>query len=355
VSADQQEQRDPGLTPIAAGLKRAAAAELARALAEFTSSSYASFYVHAGAALELEVKAALVRINPLLILDHRSPRWNHDARRVLADTPLTPGEDVRTLGATEAVRRLETIDPRPTAALAAWSQVVFQARNDVVHAGLVHADDHDSHIRVASAFFQSIMALRSSAAREPVLLDTAIVEVGAPDFTAFASSSGLVEEVVNNSTDAERVGARRSVDQARRKFEALQPEQRDMLRAAATVRINDEQGLLTLPTECVACGSTALAEGMLDLADLPDNEPGRRVQAVILAYKRVSCYVCGLKVSSRQLSLLGEFNAAIHPTATIDDLYDPDDYDPDHELREPDPDEYDPAHELREPGPDDSR
>jgi hypothetical protein len=100
------------VTPIREGLERAAKAELSQALAAFVSASYASFYVHAGAALELEVKAALVRINPLLLLDPRSQRWDQDARRVLAGTSLAPGEGVRTLGAAEAVRRLETIEPR---------------------------------------------------------------------------------------------------------------------------------------------------------------------------------------------------------------------------------------------------
>ncbi|MEQ1699246.1 MAG: hypothetical protein ABMA25_04005 [Ilumatobacteraceae bacterium] len=330
------------MTPIKDGLERAANAELSRALAAFASASYASFYVHAGAALELEVKAALVRINPLLLLDPRSQRWDHDARRVLAGTSLAPGDGIRTLGAAEAVKRLETIEPRPTAALVTWSNAVFHARNDVVHAGLVHADDHESHNRVASAFFQSIIALKTPAVHEPILSGAATIAMSSPDFGLFGSSSALVEEVVNNSTDAERVAVWRAVDEARRKFEAMQAEQREMLRAAAAVRVNEEKGLLALPAVCVACGSTALADGALDVADYDDDD-GDWHRIVILAYNRVGCYVCGLKVSSRQLTLLGKYNAAAHPTATLRDLYGPDDYDPyDYEPRESDPDDYEP-------------
>jgi hypothetical protein len=252
----------------------------------------------------------------------------------------------------------------------AWSNAVFHARNDVVHAGLLHADEHESHNRVASAFFQSIVALKSSAADEPILPEAATVAVSVPDFTIFGSSSALVEEVVSNSTDAERVAVRRAVDLARRKFEGMQLEQREMLRAAAAVRVNKEKGLLALPAVCVACGSTALAEGTLDVVDLPDDEDGDGERFVILAYKRVGCYVCGLRVSSRQLTLLGKYNAVAHPTATLRDLYDPDDFDPeDYEPREPDPDDYEPPeldpedyeppevdpedYEPREPDPDD--
>jgi len=67
--------RIEGVRPSSAlvvALEHAAHVELNWALADFASSKDAAFYVHAGAALELEVKAALARLNPLLILDPRA-------------------------------------------------------------------------------------------------------------------------------------------------------------------------------------------------------------------------------------------------------------------------------------------
>ena len=337
-------------TPLAASLESAAAAELTRAIADFASSNHRGFYVHAGAALELEVKAALARLNPLLILNPKSSTWDRDAKRILTGTPLTAGEGLRTISAAEAVSRLKTLQPKDHAELPTLSTSVFQARNDVVHAGVVHDDEHESHIGVASAFFQAVLILRASMANTLSLRDNEVAGEG-PDFTIFGSSANLVEEVVSTNTNAEKVAANRSVEQARQRFEALENDQQDMLRAASVVRINEESGLFALSSICVACGSAALAEGTLDAVDLrEDGVIGE--ESVILIFDHQACYVCGLRISSRQLSLLGKHNAAIHPTVTAADFnaqyehewneYGPDtsDYEPDWNEYGPDPSDY---------------
>lgn len=342
---------------LVVALEHAARVELNRALADFVSSKHAAFYVHAGAALELEVKAELARINPLLILDPRSKSWDRDAKRILTGAPLAAGEGLRTIGAGDAVTRLDTIQPRASATLPAWSALVFHARNDVVHAGLVHSDDHDSHIDVASAFFQSILALTSgeTGSRPRLGADPSDDE---SDFSIFGPSADLVRELVSGKRNAEKLAANRAVEQARQRYEAYEPDQRELLRAASQVRVNEEEDLLSLASTCIACGSVALAQGTLDAVDLPEGDNGALEETVILAYDRQACYVCGLRITSRQLSLLGQANAAVHPTATVEDVYgpeefDPSDYEPDPNDYEREPDEYEPDPSDYEREPDD--
>ena len=321
-------------TDLAGDLEASANTQLVAALNSFLAHDLGAFYVHAGAAVELEVKAALARLDPLLILDIRSGHWDRDARRILSNVPLVAGDGVRTVGASDAVARLDAVSPRSDSLLKEWTAQVFRARNDVAHAGLLHAPDHESHARVASAFFRSMLGLRSPTAAST----TAIGSGGGDDqaFAIFGDAAELVKAALSEAATAEHLAASRSLEVARRQYELFTADQQQALQAAAIVRVNGEANNWTIGVACVACGSTAAAVGDIEVVDNvssprpAEEEPD---QMVILIFDEVTCFVCGLRLSGHELSLLGRENAAEHPTLSIEDLrdsyYDPsDDYDP---------------------------
>lgn len=305
------------VSPVALQLERTAMIELASASAAFYSSDYRTFYVHAGASLELLVKARLCAINPLLLMDARVDSWDKEAKRLLSGLPLAPGEGARTIGAAAAVRRLQTIQPLRSADLAAWCSRVFDARNDVVHAGLAHDDGHESHLRVAAAFFQSVMALRSESdvADQPFSSwPTEELSLG-KDFAVFGSAAGLIQELVSQEVNTQAVEARRLVHAAKTRFRKYEADYQEFLMRRAAAHAREEDEGFQLVTSCVACGADAVATGTPELVDLPayDEEglpTGDEEPAWILIFDEVRCDACGLVVTGHQLHLMQMSNAA---------------------------------------------
>lgn len=105
--------------------------------------------------MELAVKAALARVDPLLLMPQaQGGRWNSTAMRLL-DGVVTADDRRSTVGTAESVERWrpESVDSR----LRDWTGPIFGPRNAIVHLAMIHPLDHSSHSDAARAFFQALL------------------------------------------------------------------------------------------------------------------------------------------------------------------------------------------------------
>ena len=303
-------------TPSALVVQLGAAAirEADRAVDHFANEMYPDFYVHAGAALELALKAALARMNPLLLAPNVGD-WFSSAPPLVSGAALTPGQATKTVGGVDAANRLWRLDERRVSkSLVGWVKSVLDARNDVVHAGLCRPNTDSEHRAVGADFFRALLHLNELA--NPNLTQ--------PNYTLFGHHANLVRATVTKNIDEASFRVSQLVSNAKRKVIDMSADHLAAAVVGGEIQVRSRLDLGSVEVTCPACGNAALGTGDLFDNGFADQEDGEDywVPAPMVGLQQVRCFVCDLTLVDDEIGLAGLSRAVDHPTATPEDLVD---------------------------------
>jgi hypothetical protein len=256
-----------------------------RALEAYVTGHQADFYVYGGFAVELALKARLVRSNPAFIAPREqflaAVAFTKASRDVSLVPPGTPS-----VGAVESLRRVIALDPAIKHDLTGTEEL-FRLRNSVAHLGTI---DETMERRTVVSFLRAINALLRKA----------------PE-TFWSPHEEFVRTVLDE-TSAEsvraataKVAAARMHYEQRRKL--LSTEEAVALDALLEAEVKRGSGDETFIVECPACGSNVLLSGENSLEWEPeyDNDGVSGASPWILfSAQYLYCGACGLELDGAE-------------------------------------------------------
>lgn len=221
------------------------------ALDAYRRGDFETFYVQAGIALELAMKAKLAGISPYLLAPDGVKWFQHGQNFAKG---LTSAKGLRSVSADHALQRLQAIEPALMAGIASNIEETVTRRDQSVHMGVYTKPSDEELLSHAAAFVQAVNGLLL---QEP---------------TQFWSEyGGLAGELVADERDVVRVRVETKFATARSLFAALTEDQRSTLSENGSAFFDEyaEETPGLVLVECPVCASQAVANG--DLTD--DGEP----------------------------------------------------------------------------------
>ncbi len=297
----------------------AAAHHARRALADYQQHSHPDFYLQAGVALELAIKARLVGDFGVHMIAPDGKGWFETAQLIARDIDGKSGKRPRTVDAVDALRRLQKLEPGLPDVFGANVEATLDRRNVGVHAGHAAPPSPDEFLGHAAAFVRAVGAL-----------------LRVPPEQFWGNLAGLADELVAEEVNAVRVRVASALATARATAQMIPPDLLDVMTTAADEAL-DECGPDVVGVQCPACGSLARGEGQLiDEGDAEsDYEDGiavwNWVPDLYIMVENFSCPICHLEISGDQELLAAKIPLKVHtdrasPMDVFDQGWDPDYY-----------------------------
>jgi hypothetical protein len=297
---------------LAAQLGLSAGRHAKRALAFYVSGEIPEFYLHAGTALELAVKAKLANHNPAFLAPEGN-RWFGPALAFGRGKPVPPNlaEKIASVGANEAVNRLRLLDSTLGEAFRSDVIQLFELRNHVAHLGWAEPSDERLEERAAS-FVRAINILLRIKPREFW------------DLHADLAESLVADDIdrTRRTVELKRSAARSKVDM----YGDLLTAVIDANNSYVELRDRDPSSVVV---PCPVCGALGVAEGELVDEGEPDFEysDGEMVThwsydlRVLVGY--FFCRVCELELDGEDELEAADVDTSIqNPDAEPGDVYD---------------------------------
>jgi hypothetical protein len=130
-----------------------------RAISSYGQSGFADFYLHAGTALELAIKARLVAEGGVHCLAPDRPGWFKHAQALARDVEGRSGHRPQTATAAEALARLRDLKPELPQVFDGYVRETIDRRNVVAHAGHGAPPDDEDALSHGAAFVRAIEVL----------------------------------------------------------------------------------------------------------------------------------------------------------------------------------------------------
>ncbi len=324
AARQRDHSRSAVLLPVAEDAGESLRARLGRtalqhshaALDAYRREEYETFYVEAGIALELAMKAKLAGVSPYLLAADGYGWFMHGHRMARGDTIL-PGP--KSVSAKDAMERLRAIDADLVTGIAAQITETIDRRDQSVHMGAYSRPTDDELLTHAAVFVEAVNGLTLQAPS---------------DF--WEDLTELATELVAKERDVVRLRVLKSIADARTRLATLSQEERDMFEETELTYFQDhqeEQSQLVV-ISCPVCGRAALVNGELTDDGEPIWERGERdpigwaydINTILTGF---DCKVCRLVLDGAD-----EIAAAGLPAKVSNDHADP------HRLYEPDPDPW---------------
>ena len=271
----------------------------------YEPSDCSGFYLHAGAAIELALKARLLE-HGLFAIAPRDRDWFEIAMKLRTDPDSSK---VQTVGGRDAITRLIALEPKAHEHLDALVGETIERWNQVKHLGLAD-DPGDEVFRAHTASFLRVVNV--------------LLNIEAADF--WGSRQELVAELVAEEQDAvalrvaeRKVASRRRIDQ----LGGYAVEQLVESDSHSIAHALDEMAEHYVPYECPVCASPAMVRGTtIDAGDVEvEHDDGvieRWVPHAVLIVDAFECEICGYFVGGND-----ELAAAGIPHQVDNDRVDP--------------------------------
>ncbi len=284
-------------------LGRVACEHARAALEAYQRQAYELFYVEAGIALELAMKARLATVTPYLLAPNERGWFRQGFNLAKGDTQ----SGARSVSAKDALDRLKSLEPELIAGIAPLILATVERRDQSVHLGVFSQPSGAELLAHAATFVEAINGL-------------------VPDSPEvfWGDSAVLAAELVAAERSAVRVRVAGLIAAARTRLATLTGEEREVLGGVATQYYEDYQDEIPdlVVVTCPVCASDALATG--ELTD--DGEPvwDRDPEPIAWAYEintvltGFECKVCRLRLSSAE-----EIAASDLPTKVANEHVDP--------------------------------
>lgn len=276
--------------PVAAGLRRSlgikAGEHAHAALSAYHQINFETFYVEAGVALELAMKAKLAGISPYLLAPNITNWFKHGhqfAKGVTAEATL------RSVSASEALNRLDKIEPVLIRRISTNIAETIARRDQSVHMGQFIRPSDETLLSHASTFVEAVNGLL---VQNPRIFWDDLADIAAELVAAEHNAVGL------------RVMAKFA--QAKTLLAKLTQEQQEALSQSAKAYVaesRDEKPELVL-ANCPACSYEGVASGELTDDGEPDFdfEDGEAipywVHDINTVVDKFECTVCGLRLDT---------------------------------------------------------
>jgi hypothetical protein len=246
-----------------------------RASDEWQHALWSSF------SLELLARAALAKVNPVLLADTKNDSkkaWSNICC-ALGFSPLDAKYEPHSIGTTEVLNRLGDLLPE-FKELVKWCVGHTGRRNTELHSGQVPFDGVNASTWHPD-FYRSCKVLLAS-------LD---LQLG--DFLD-AATAATAEEVIAAAADQKAKAVLGEIHAAKRGWKSKSKGEQKLAKATALVWANKHDGHRA---ECPACGSTALVVGDPVSAALRKLKEDEIFEVQEYLPNRFECIACGLRIS----------------------------------------------------------
>jgi hypothetical protein len=271
----------------------------------------ADFYLNAGTALELAIKARLVRSHGLFCLAPSNSNWFQTYVLITKDLDATGKDRPKTVDAAVALDRLKRLEPELPAVFGPFVEETLERRNLVAHVGLGRAPSDEDHLSHAANFVQALNVL---------------LRWQHADF--WGDLAQLAEKLLSDEQNAVavRVSARLAV--AKALANQLTEEAFFAADESEKARLSD---LIHeyVAVSCPACGGTALGVGyIIDDGDVEhEYEDGgwttRWLPDFVTRLELVNCTICKLRLrGADEIAEAGLPDKVANERATSEDVYD---------------------------------
>lgn len=271
----------------------------------YRSKDSSGFYLHAGTAIELSLKARLLH-HGLLAIAPSHKDWFKFAM-ALRNPDLPNGQ---TVGGREAVARLLELEPNAHLGLDALVLETIDRWNQVKHLGLAREPSPEDFLAHTASFLRVVNALLQ---REPAQF--------------WGVEHALVEQLVAEELSAVGVRVAEKLDAARRRVQSLGPQAlADLANVVAEAISDADDWDVTLWAEyaCPVCDSPGRAHGeVIDDGEVDVDADKYEVNYhwaphIVTVVESFKCDVCGLDIEGAD-----ELDAAGLPRRVDNDRVDP--------------------------------
>jgi hypothetical protein len=275
----------------------------------WASGDIPGFYLNAGTALELAIKARLCKYGVAMLGPGR-PDWFKQVMRLVRDADVIGDGSPFSVSGSEALERLIELEPRLGPDLGSPVRDTIGRCNMVKHVGTTARLDDDERIEQAGAFVAAVDLL---------------VQIPPGDF--WSEHLALAESLVQEARTVVAVRVATAATRARERLEAIF-DRLDEFVAKATADIGDDEdgdhGVFT-QVECPICGSPSRAYG--ELVDNGDVEADWNPDGTNYFWAPVpTTIVDGFRCDVCEFALNGvdEIAASDVPPLVVNDRVDPD-------------------------------
>lgn len=290
---------------LRSSLGRTAGKHAHAALDAYRREDFETFYVEAGIALELAMKAKLAGISPYLLAPDGFKWFQHGFQFAKG---VTAAKALKSVSADQAAHRLQVIEPALMAGIASKIDETLDRRDQSVHMGVFSKPSDDELLSHAAAFVEAVNGM---------LLQVPI------EF--WSDLAGLAGQLVAAERDVVRIRVEKKLATARALFAALSEDQKLTLSENGLVyfeHYKDEAPEFVL-IGCPVCEFEALATGDLTDDGEPDwdhrePEPVGWIYDINTVLTNFECKVCQLKFDGTE-----EIAAAGLPAKVQNDHADP--------------------------------
>jgi hypothetical protein len=251
------------------------------ALDAYRCEDFEIFYVRAGIALELAMKAKLAGISPYLLAPDGAKWFQHGqnfAKGVSA-------KGLRSVSADQALHRMHAIEPALMAAIGPRIEETITRRDQSVHVGVYSKPSDEELLSHAAAFVEAVNGLLLQEPRK-----------------FWSDLAGLASELVADERNVVRVRVETKLSTARALFATLTYAQRSTLSDNGSIFFEDNKDDVPelVLVDCPVCNNEAVAGGELTDDGEPawDREPDPvgwmyDIKTVITSFE---CEVCQLRL-----------------------------------------------------------
>jgi hypothetical protein len=285
------------------------------ALDRWGAEDYAGFYLYAGTALELALKARLARHNVALLAPSDGQWFSHLMRLSQPDT--IGNEAPKTLTGMQALERIQKLSLTKDVTLGEAVTSTIARCNRVKHLGMGEPPPEQERNEEAAAFVRALHALLT----------------GTPDELWQEHRAGLAKSLVETARNEAlvRVGQKRL--RAQEKLDALSAAEVAMLgRNQADqihwLELNERSDRIQFAVmSCPICGSPARAYGPLVADFEPDYDRDGEIDGwnwyADTVVERLKCAVCGFELVGDEELEVANIETRIHNEIAVEeDVFD---------------------------------
>ena len=281
-----------------------------KALEGYREASHPDFYLHAGTALELAIKARLVGDHGVYCIAPDARGWFKATLRLARDVDGAQGERPHTVEAAEALRRLQLLEPELPEVFGRHVAGTLERRNVGAHAGHGSAPSDEEFLSHVASFVTAVGVLLKT---EPA--------------SFWGDLAGVAASLVDQELDAVRVRVQVKIAKARAAVRQVGPDALGVLDAKGLADLEDEEPDVVAVT-CPACGQHGWATGRV--ADEGEAESEYEDGAIewhwmpelVLLVDFFVCPVCSLTLVGQETSQAGIPSKVPNDRASPADAYD---------------------------------
>lgn len=270
-----------------------------KAVEAYGEASYADFYLHAGTALELAIKARLVGEHGIHCIAPDKNGWFKAMLLIARDIDGSSGDRPQTVSATDALRRLQLLEPDLPIVFSQNVIATIERRNVGAHVGHAGSPSDEELLTHAAAFVRAIGPL---------------LKIEADRF--WGELKGLASSLVEDELNAVKVRVEAALAGARAR-RALLTDEAFAAANEASIRDLEDEGPEVIGAPCPACHATGWAvgyvvdEGEGEAEDDHGELTWHWVPDMQLVLESFACRTCGLRLEDEEEITVGGLPARL--------------------------------------------